>query len=398
MIPTNLEDNNCTEFSTTSEIQSESDILQESIKENIEQTDLILNKLRDISQLVHEDKIELETVRTILSWFGAKRRGISVVNSIQKALAEVHLKTEPDFTRVYMDAQVRFVPIQQLNIETSESQSSQNEASFVSNIEFLSATWKTTPSEFVSGAIGDPTFRIEKLASANRTPTTVTPNTTLDEATTLMILQDFSQLPVMQNEREVKGVISWESIGKCQSLGRQCKEVRDCMEIEVPEVPYSSSLLSAIDIIVKYGYVIVRQTDKKISGIVTTTDLSLQFRQLAEPFILVGEIENYIRRLIDGKFTIEQLSSVRDPNDDKRHIDTVADLTFGEYLRLLEKPDNWEHLKIPVHRQTFIKHLDVVRDLRNDVMHFNPDPFDEEALEKLRLFANFMRILDNKKD
>jgi CBS domain-containing protein len=394
MITNNLEDNNCTELSTISEVQAESDIRQETIKEN---TNFILSKLKDISQLVHEDKVEVETVRTILSWFGAKRRGIYVVNLIQKALAEVNLKTEPDFTRVYMDAQVRFVPIQQ-NIETSEPESFQNETGFGLNIEFSSATWKTTPSEFVTATIGDPTFRIEKLASANRTPTAVKPNTTLDEATTLMILQDFSQLPVMQNEREVKGVISWESIGKCQSLGRQCKEVRDCMEFEVPEVPYSSSLLSAIDIIVKYGYVLVRQTDKIISGIVTTTDLSLQFRQLAEPFILVGEIENYIRRLIDGKFTVEQLSSVRDPNDDKRHIDTVADLTFGEYLRLLEKPDNWEHLKIPVHRQTFIKHLDVVRDLRNDVMHFNPDPFDEEALEKLRLFANFMRVLDNKKD
>jgi CBS domain-containing protein len=304
MITNNLEDNNCTELSTISEVQAESDIRQETIKEN---TNFILSKLKDISQLVHEDKVEVETVRTILSWFGAKRRGIYVVNLIQKALAEVNLKTEPDFTRVYMDAQVRFVPIQQ-NIETSEPESFQNETGFGLNIEFSSATWKTTPSEFVTATIGDPTFRIEKLASANRTPTAVKPNTTLDEATTLMILQDFSQLPVMQNEREVKGVISWESIGKCQSLGRQCKEVRDCMEFEVPEVPYSSSLLSAIDIIVKYGYVLVRQTDKIISGIVTTTDLSLQFRQLAEPFILVGEIENYIRRLIDGKFTVEQLS------------------------------------------------------------------------------------------
>ena len=337
-------------------------------------------------------------LRTILSWFGAKRRSISIVNSIQKALAEVRLKTEPDFTSVYMDYKVHFVPAQQLNAEISEAQPSQNEANFGLNIEFSSATWTTTPAEFVTGAIGDPTFRIGKLESANRKPETVTPNTTLEEATTLMILKDFSQLPVMQNEREVKGVISWESIGKCQSLGRPCKEVRDCMDTEVPEFPYSYSLLSAIDIIVKYGYVLVRQPDRQISGIVTTTDLSLQFRQLAEPFLLVGEIENYIRRLIDSKFTIEQLSSFRDPNDDNRRIDTVANLTFGEYLRLLEKTENWENLKIPVHRQTFIKNLDEVRDLRNDVMHFNPDPFAEEDLQKLRLFANFMRILDNKKN
>jgi len=209
-------------------------------------------------------------LRTILSWFGAKRRSISIVNSIQKALAEVRLKTEPDFTSVYMDYKVHFVPAQQLNAEISEAQPSQNEANFGLNIEFSSATWTTTPAEFVTGAIGDPTFRIGKLESANRKPETVTPNTTLEEATTLMILKDFSQLPVMQNEREVKGVISWESIGKCQSLGRPCKEVRDCMDTEVPEFPYSYSLLSAIDIIVKYGYVLVRQPDKYMYRIIYT--------------------------------------------------------------------------------------------------------------------------------
>ena len=82
MITNNLEDNNCTELSTNSEMQSESDIPQEPIQENIKLTDPILNKLKDISQLVHEGKTEVETVRTILNWFGAKRRGISVVNSI----------------------------------------------------------------------------------------------------------------------------------------------------------------------------------------------------------------------------------------------------------------------------------------------------------------------------
>jgi len=80
--------------------------------------------------LVHEGKTEVETVRTILSWFGAKRRGISVVNLIQKALAEVHLTTEPDFTSQYIDAQVRFIPNRQLNTEILDSKPSQNENSF----------------------------------------------------------------------------------------------------------------------------------------------------------------------------------------------------------------------------------------------------------------------------
>ena len=35
--------------------------------------------------------------------------------------------------------------------------------------------------------------------------------------------------------------------------------------------------------------------------------MSLRFQQLAEPFLLLGEIENHIRRLIDGKFSLEDV-------------------------------------------------------------------------------------------
>lgn len=38
-----------------------------------------------------------ETVRTLLSWFGAERRGYWVVKEINKALDESDLITEPDF-------------------------------------------------------------------------------------------------------------------------------------------------------------------------------------------------------------------------------------------------------------------------------------------------------------
>jgi predicted transcriptional regulator len=354
---------------------------------------MVPDKLQDLARQVHENNLEVqETVRTLLTWFGAKRRGFYVVDSIRKALAEVKLATEPDFTNVYIDAVVRLIPAQQLSADAAELQTIEGED--ILKTELPNARPEVTTLELVYGAIEDPTFRIGKLASANTTPITVKPDSTLLEATTLMMFHDFSQLPVMQSEREVKGVISWESIGERKTLERPCEKVRDCMETTVPEVPSDFSLFSAIDLIVKHGYVLVRQPDRRISGIVTTSDLSLQFRQLAEPFLLVGEIENYIRRLIDGKFTVDQLSSVRDTNDDTRTINTVADLTFGEYLRLLEKPEYWENLKISVDRTIFIKRLDRVRVLRNDIMHFDPDPFAEEDLQMLRLFVNFMRALD----
>lgn len=294
--------------------------------------------------------------------------------------------TDPDFSNVYIDAVVRFVPVRKEDASNITSSLPSDDSEGVTEVD------AECVEEYVSGSIQDPTFRMGKLPSADTQLIAVKPDSKISEATTLMMLHNFSQLPVMQNERTIKGVISWESIGEHSALGNECIFVRDCMGIAV-EVQSESSLFSAIELIVKHGYVLVRQQDSRITGIVTTTDLSLQFRQLAEPFLLVGEIENYIRRLMDGKFTRDQLAEGQDPSDN-RTINNVADLSFGEALRLIGRAESWDSLNIFVDRKIFIKHLDAIRSLRNDIMHFDPDPFSEADLETLRLSANFMRILD----
>jgi CBS domain-containing protein len=46
------------------------------------------------------------------------------------------------------------------------------------------------------------------LAAANNPPLNVHPDSPLSAATTIMQLHDFSQLPVLANERTVRGIIS----------------------------------------------------------------------------------------------------------------------------------------------------------------------------------------------
>jgi CBS domain len=208
-----------------------------------------------------------------------------------------------------------------------------------------------------------------------------------------MLANDFSQLPVMIGEREVKGVVSWSSIGSRLALGMKCAEVRECMD--GPHIiSADTSLFDAITEIVKKQYVLIRDTNNKISGIVTTSDLSLEFRQLTEPFLLLAEIENHVRGLIQrGRFTTEQLRSCCDPNDRDRVINGMFDLTFGDYIHLLEKTGLWSQLKLSIDRAIFIANLDKVREIRNDVMHFDPDGITESDLEALRKFVSFLQRL-----
>jgi hypothetical protein len=244
----------------------------------------------------------------------------------------------------------------------------------------------------VGGAFGDPTYRIGKLEAANRRVVAVSPNQTIKEAVTLMLVNGFSQLPIMQGDRDVKGIVSWESIGTRLSLGRSCGEVRDCMST-AQIIGSDTSLLAAIGIVAQYGYVLVRSPDRTISGIVTSSDLSLQFQQLTEPFLLLGEIEQHIRGLVGGKFTLEELKAARNPADANREVKSVANLTMGEYMRLLENPQRWEKLNLLIERTTFIDQFETVGRTRNEIMHFNPDPLGDDKLRNLRQFVVFLQCL-----
>lgn len=311
---------------------------------------------------------EALTVREFLSWFGAQRRGNWIVYSIHSALKNAGLITKPDFEAAFIDSEIAI------------------------NLSVTAVAVAPQQPEVAGEELPDPTYRIGKLASANQKPLAVGPDDTVERAVTLMLANDFSQLPVMRGERDVKGMVSWTSIGTRLALRKGGEHVRQCMERHV-EISAETSLFGAIETIVTNQYVLIRNSEQMIAGIVTTSDLSLQFKQLGEPFLLLGEIENYVRRMIQDHFEAEELRQAQDPGDDARKVDDASDLTFGEYKRLLEDPANWAKLNLTIDRGEFVAKLDHVRTIRNDVMHFDPDGIAESDLRVLRDFVRFLQIL-----
>jgi CBS domain len=338
-------------------------------------------------QLRNGEKVPPVTVRELLRWRGWERRGSFVNSWIKQSLRNANLTTLPDFTIPYIDALVEF----RLLDKTAGTAG----AGPPPTTSVVSSALPISDGEIGTGwsTATDPTYRIGRLRSVNVVPTSVSPNQTITEAITIMLTNDFSQLPVMVGERELKGVISWTSIGSRLVLGVKFTEVRECMEA-AHAISGDTSLLDAITEIVNNQYVLVRDGINKISGIVTTSDLSREFRQLTEPFVLLGEIENHVRNLIlRGDFTSTQLSECCDPNDTSQKIEGVFDLTFGEYLRLLEKRELWSKLNLSIDRTVFIKKLDEIREIRNNVMHFDPDGITESELDTLRKFVGFLQKL-----
>lgn len=315
----------------------------------------------------------VDTVRVLLSWFGQQRRGGAVVGTVRAALREAGLRTTPNFETAYIDGSLVFT--------LAEEAAGRREA-----------TVSEEPDATDSGdATDDPVARIRMLPAANRRPVRVSRDSTVAEAVTLMLLNDFSQLPVMQTDRDVKGLVSWRSIGRAKARNARCDVVGECME-RVVEISDDMPLLEAIDTVAKQEVALVRASaDRRITGIITTSDLGLQFHELAEPFLLLAEIENQIRRLIDGRFTPAELVAAKDPGDGQRGVEGVADLSLGEYVRLLEDPAKWERLQLSLDRRRVVRQLHRVGNIRNDVMHFSPDGTSPEDLKCLRDTVRFMQ-------
>lgn len=347
-------------------------------------------RLTDISfQLKQGREVEPIPVSELMGWFGKKRRRFTVEPRINEALEAAGLITRPTWSNTHISSLIYFL----LKSDLAKPNYDVNNQS--ESVEFLSAL-QQIPNRPV---LNDPTYRIGTLASASTPPQSVSPNDTVTKAITIMLKNDYSQLPVIVGERSVKGMISWKSIGSRLVMGSECKEVRECMD-QTRIISSEISLFDAIGEIVKYECVLVQDTtSNKISGIVTTSDLSTEFRKLSEPFLLLGEIEKHIRSLIGrGSFSSDELSGACDAKDESRVINDVADLNFGEYIWLLAKPESWERLNLSIDRKLFIEMLDKTRDIRNDVMHFDPDYGDDDPeyhrdLEHLRNVVGLLQRL-----
>ena len=347
---------------------------------------MIPDQLQEIRKDIEDGKRRWAKGKTVLAWFGKKGRGKHVVRAIQEALKETRLVTEPEFSSVgSLHAYIEFKALPEKPATPSggsmgTGQSEEDAKADPDETQFGDTDLGRTE---VSSEEG-PKFCIGMLEAANRPSEvlTIKRDQTVEEAITEMMKHRYSQLPVTQNRRDIDGMISWRSIGRARARGAECKHVRDCLE-NVSVIDQDAAFFDAVETITEKEVVLVLGKDRAISGIVTTSDLSLAYHKRTAPFLWLEEIEDRIRILINRSLPRTEIGRARH-GDDTRDVEDAADLTFGEYVRLLERKKNWGKLRLGIDRKMFVALLEDVREVRNDVMHFRPDSSQPENLEKVR--------------
>ena len=339
----------------------------------------IPSKLQAVADDLAAGKRRWAKVKTLLGWFDNRGRGKHVVKNIRDVLHRVHLRTAPDFNSVAsVHTYIEFKSVGKQPDAQEEDQpdlnaSAEKDASTKSQ---QAEPEDHTPTDDQRLEATGPALCIGMLPAANRPDevVTITRDHTVREAITLMMKYDYSQLPVAQNGRTKGNMISWRSIGRARTRNQDCEFVRDCME-GIRTVDQDAPLLDAVDRIVRNEVVVVLRHGG-ITGIVTTSDLSRQYHELAEPFLLLQEIEERIRTLVDDNFSADDIRDATRRDNDEQEIDAASNLTFGGYGRLFQSSERWEKTGLNIDRKMFVKLLDEVRMIRNEVMHFRADASD----------------------
>jgi hypothetical protein len=205
-----------------------------------------------------------------------------------------------------------------------------------------------------------------------------------------MVEWEYSQLAVMTGPYEIVGAISWRTIATAKLAG-PVSALSQVIDHDPKVVRATDRLFDQIGTIYEADFVFVRASNGRVCGIVTTADLSAQFRDLTAPFFQLGEIEHRLRRCIKKKgFTVAEL---RQATGDKR-IKSVEDMTFWSYYQLMKNEEIWRKMGFEVDQELFLIYLSDAHKIRNRVAHYDAKPVSPQDAEHLVKCLKYMRYLD----
>lgn len=311
-------------------------------------------------------------VTELLDHWNSKGRDDSVSERIAADLDNHGLLSTPDFRDVTLETTVRIVSAAAAGRD--ETEDTKGPAVPPGGTES-------------SGKRADVGLRLGNLASALGGVVWVSPNATSDEAVTLMLLHDFSQLAVMTGPRKLYGAISWKSLASAQNQDRTAT-LADAIEPRVT-LPFSTELIDALPEIENSDFVFVRGPDETVSGIVTAADVVHAYGGLATPFFLIGELDQMLRAVVARHCDLDEVRSLCIGGEAR--IQAFDDLAMGDYVQIFSNESQWFRLGWRLDRVTFHRQLDDLRQIRNTVTHFNPDPLPPNVVVRLRAMINVLR-------
>jgi len=143
-------------------------------------------------------------------------------------------------------------------------------------------------------------FTLQDLLPADQQLRTVQPHELVDSAINIMYQHGYSQLPVIEPNREFQGqVITFESVLRailCFRTEARVLLVRDAAK-RVRTYAADADLLATLDDIHRDNFALIVD-ESGLVGIVTTADMAVFFREYAQDLMLIEGIESRVKDAI----------------------------------------------------------------------------------------------------
>ncbi|MFE2743383.1 HPP family protein [Streptomyces scopuliridis] len=325
-------------------------------------------------------------INEFLDVFGTRVRNNPSIQLISQALGDVGLATLPYFGTCGRQSDIHVVALESVPVSEPESADEGEE-----------------DEGLATGALPQHAIRIGDLPTATRGVVSVTSSQPLEDAIYLMHTKNYSQLPVLDDQFTLRGVITWQSVTRMYGTGVD-KVLKNAMVDDPPVAEAHQDFFSLLPMISQHGYLLIRGNNGRFTGIVTAADITGRFESTAWPFFVVGEIEFRLRKCLGAKIDAEAILAVQRTGPGKK-TGLITDLMFSGYVKLLKgdqqnaalcarADQNWQALGWSgVSRSQFVHQLGRVKDIRNQIAHFDPEPLSQRLSDDLRQFVGLLRQL-----
>jgi CBS domain-containing protein len=238
-------------------------------------------------------------------------------------------------------------------------------------------------------------FAIRQLLEGRPAPLCVPQNTRIRDALQLMMRHGYSQLPVVEDDGDLLGIISNKTIAHTYFLlGGQVAllelTVDHCLMRVDPLTP-DDDLFEACEKLRDEESALVIVEGRKPVGLLTAGDLTDFFRHRSEDLIRIEDIEVTLRLRARDAFPDDAemdhallLALGPDPQDPTRPKKHFNHLSMGDLLHLITHEENWPRFNgmfEPI--ELFTSLMDRVRQVRNILAHFrgNADQIQDTTLK-----------------
>jgi CBS domain len=313
-------------------------------------------------------------IRDLLAVWGERVRGLEANQRISLDLDRHGLTTVPAFDVGPSDTLIEVVPLGTPGAQPPADESAPAD--------------QTTADEDPLSAPPQSKLQVGFLPTARSGTNGLPSQSTLEQALALMLIGQRSQIPVIDEPYTLHGVVSYKGIGQAHAANKQ-QTLDNAMNCDPEVIRVSDDLLEVAPRILEHGYALVRDADNSYCGMVTVDDLARQFLVMAGPFFLVGEIERRLRRLLNKTYAEADFRALTN----QKH-GTADELVFSQYMQLISPVVRWQKLGWNIDRQLFVAHLDIVRKVRNQIMHFHPTPMTEAEQIHLKALRQTLLVLD----